>query len=431
MMENKDPAIKLFGRKIPVTTDGESTVVSGGASEDDGCDRESTSKVANNKSEAEKELEKLSPAVTRDAQSLNSDSPPMDPETSPEACTHEQIKNAGTKGASVDDEKLETTEKTNELKEQAVLKKPDKIVPCPRCKSMETKFCYYNNYNINQPRHFCRSCQRYWTNGGTMRNVPVGAGRRKSKNAAAIASNYRSMVVSEALQHHPKKESTAGGATVLSFGSDVSMSESALTQTGVRPSTGCSTTADSSSMDETWASCGKQPASAQSPLGLDPKAPCLLGFPSSYPGLCHPAFPVFYPAASYWNCAIPCAWPVPWLPGSNPSAPAVGKHSRDGNDVEETRNSAERGGEQEGKDSETSVWVPKTLRIDDPNEAAKSSIWATLGIKNELASGGGIFKRFQHKAMVGKKEGKANEPSPLLCANPAALSRSINFHENS
>ncbi|KAH7856348.1 hypothetical protein Vadar_000462 [Vaccinium darrowii] len=60
-------------------------------------------------------------------------------------------------------------------------KKPEKIIPCPRCKSMETKFCYFNNYNVNQPRHFCKGCQRYWTAGGALRNVPVGAGRRKNK----------------------------------------------------------------------------------------------------------------------------------------------------------------------------------------------------------------------------------------------------------
>ncbi|XP_077227009.1 cyclic dof factor 4-like [Tasmannia lanceolata] len=56
-----------------------------------------------------------------------------------------------------------------------------KVLVCPRCKSMETKFCYFNNYNVNQPRHFCKRCQRYWTAGGTLRNVPFGAGRRKSR----------------------------------------------------------------------------------------------------------------------------------------------------------------------------------------------------------------------------------------------------------
>lgn len=65
--------------------------------------------------------------------------------------------------------------------DQTMEKRPDKIIPCPRCKSMETKFCYFNNYNVNQPRHFCKGCQRYWTAGGALRNVPIGAGRRKTK----------------------------------------------------------------------------------------------------------------------------------------------------------------------------------------------------------------------------------------------------------
>ncbi|KAL7212856.1 hypothetical protein ACSBR2_015533 [Camellia fascicularis] len=65
--------------------------------------------------------------------------------------------------------------------DQTLGKRPDKIIPCPRCKSMETKFCYFNNYNVNQPRYFCKGCQRYWTAGGALRNVPVGAGRRKTK----------------------------------------------------------------------------------------------------------------------------------------------------------------------------------------------------------------------------------------------------------
>lgn len=51
---------------------------------------------------------------------------------------------------------------------------------CPRCESTNTKFCYYNNYNLSQPRHFCKNCRRYWTNGGVLRNVPVGGGSRKS-----------------------------------------------------------------------------------------------------------------------------------------------------------------------------------------------------------------------------------------------------------
>ncbi|XP_030543578.1 dof zinc finger protein DOF1.4 isoform X2 [Rhodamnia argentea] len=59
---------------------------------------------------------------------------------------------------------------------------------CPRCDSSNTKFCYYNNYSLTQPRHFCKSCKRYWTRGGTLRNVPVGGGCRKNKRVKRPAS---------------------------------------------------------------------------------------------------------------------------------------------------------------------------------------------------------------------------------------------------
>ncbi|GFY97148.1 DOF zinc finger protein 1 [Actinidia rufa] len=51
---------------------------------------------------------------------------------------------------------------------------------CPRCDSTNTKFCYYNNYNLSQPRHYCKNCRRYWTKGGALRNIPVGGGSRKN-----------------------------------------------------------------------------------------------------------------------------------------------------------------------------------------------------------------------------------------------------------
>ncbi|XP_057948614.1 dof zinc finger protein DOF1.4-like isoform X3 [Malania oleifera] len=59
---------------------------------------------------------------------------------------------------------------------------------CPRCDSSNTKFCYYNNYSLSQPRHFCKACKRYWTRGGTLRNVPVGGGCRKSKRVKRPAA---------------------------------------------------------------------------------------------------------------------------------------------------------------------------------------------------------------------------------------------------
>ncbi|KAI4327507.1 hypothetical protein L6164_019957 [Bauhinia variegata] len=66
-------------------------------------------------------------------------------------------------------------------------------LPCPRCDSTNTKFCYYNNYNFSQPRHFCKSCRRYWTHGGTLRDIPVGGGSRKnakrSRNCSVTSSS--------------------------------------------------------------------------------------------------------------------------------------------------------------------------------------------------------------------------------------------------
>ncbi|KAK1649304.1 hypothetical protein QYE76_067109 [Lolium multiflorum] len=60
---------------------------------------------------------------------------------------------------------------------------------CPRCDSPNTKFCYYNNYSLSQPRHFCKTCRRYWTKGGALRNVPVGGGCRKNKRSRSAASS--------------------------------------------------------------------------------------------------------------------------------------------------------------------------------------------------------------------------------------------------
>ncbi|KAG8093086.1 hypothetical protein GUJ93_ZPchr0012g21002 [Zizania palustris] len=60
---------------------------------------------------------------------------------------------------------------------------------CPRCDSSNTKFCYFNNYSLSQPRHFCKACRRYWTRGGALRNVPVGGGcRRNTKRSSKKSS---------------------------------------------------------------------------------------------------------------------------------------------------------------------------------------------------------------------------------------------------
>ncbi|CAJ1974345.1 unnamed protein product [Sphenostylis stenocarpa] len=66
---------------------------------------------------------------------------------------------------------------------------------CPRCASTNTKFCYYNNYSLSQPRYFCKACRRYWTKGGSLRNVPVGGGCRKNRRGKSSS------------RHHPTQRS--------------------------------------------------------------------------------------------------------------------------------------------------------------------------------------------------------------------------------
>nr|CDM87185.1 unnamed protein product [Triticum aestivum] len=53
---------------------------------------------------------------------------------------------------------------------------PQSRLNCPRCDSTNTKFCYFNNYSLTQPRHFCRACRRYWTRVARSAMSPGGGG---------------------------------------------------------------------------------------------------------------------------------------------------------------------------------------------------------------------------------------------------------------
>ncbi|KAM0871234.1 hypothetical protein ACQ4PT_039524 [Festuca glaucescens] len=100
-----------------------------------------------------------------------------------------------------------------QLQESAEARAAAAPLPCPRCRSQETKFCYFNNYNVNQPRHFCKACHRYWTAGGALRNVPVGAGRRKNRPLGPIATVAAGHHHHQHLLHHR----AAAGGFVLGF----------------------------------------------------------------------------------------------------------------------------------------------------------------------------------------------------------------------
>lgn len=74
-------------------------------------------------------------------------------------------------------------QKVPPMSERKARPQKDQALNCPRCNSTNTKFCYYNNYSLSQPRYFCKTCRRYWTEGGSLRNVPVGGGSRKNKRS--------------------------------------------------------------------------------------------------------------------------------------------------------------------------------------------------------------------------------------------------------
>lgn len=381
--------------------------------------------------------------------------------------------------------------------QEKVLKKPDKILPCPRCNSMETKFCYFNNYNVNQPRHFCRNCKRYWTAGGTMRNVPVGSGRRRNKDPShhhhftkvcdyTIATNgdvsdatQRQSVAAKPclLQGSGKQNETA--CKSVSPVSNIKEQNNAdlisLVSGDNKEEKSCASSAVVSGSSENWmpentvkkeedntsaygngvkvpdhkmqphhagpvSVFSRNPAAVMatnqcsedgihtpgngtvSPLSLPP----LPMVPT--PGICAPAVPFPFPLVPAFVSCIP-GWPsglwgAPW-PGS--SAPTLlslppnglalsgsnsgvlGKHTSVANLQEEQK-------------AEKKFWVPKALRIDNPEEAAKSSIWASLGIKPDDRI---IFKSFQSKDL----KNSATKTPESLQANPAAFSRSQTFQE--
>ncbi|KAJ8545503.1 hypothetical protein K7X08_018086 [Anisodus acutangulus] len=104
---------------------------------------------------------------------------------------------------------------------------------CPRCDSNNTKFCYYNNYSLTQPRYFCKTCRRYWTQGGTLRNVPVGGGCRKGKRTMKVGgsgdvsggSSSSAGEVSSRLNHQPPPQITNLSAEAAFFSGNNSRSQ--------------------------------------------------------------------------------------------------------------------------------------------------------------------------------------------------------------
>ncbi|XP_074570335.1 cyclic dof factor 3-like [Curcuma longa] len=507
MEEGRDPAIKLFGATIPVAasaaaaTAGEDEVKEVEAEAEE--EEEASEYAADGQKDTTKEVtdmeisnvSPIAPAEENEGAPIGSSLTNSDEDEEKISLTDEK-ETANTK--------FEDTENETDCSAtKKVLKKPDKILPCPRCNSMDTKFCYYNNYNVNQPRHFCKNCQRYWTAGGTMRNVPVGAGRRKSKNSSSQCRNLA--IPSDGLQSaqldtlslthqraipclpsNPPQPLVRNG-TVLKFGQEVSLCEPMASVLKIReqvPNSDSVPTIRGENREEP--SCAsavagtnvKENRPAKSAVDVEQN-----GTQSFHNGLtplphlqCYPGAPWAYPCTPVWNSLVPVdagrcssesscninSSSIPWSPGgmmavppfcagtlpfpflpapfwgftawpngawnlpmigsdgcispssstsnsgySGAGSPTLGKHCRDSSLPS-------------GEKMEKSLWVPKTLRIDDPNEAAKSSIWATLGIKPDMGS------IFHSKAENNVRKSDAEQ---VLHANPAALSRSQSFQE--
>ncbi|XP_031248913.1 cyclic dof factor 3-like [Pistacia vera] len=489
---NKDPAIKLFGAKIPLH-DTQIPAVS------DSMD--------------------ISKEITSESNGLEMDHSDEPDKSSTLNNVKEEDQAPVQENEVQVNPKLKVDQAETDTDQEKVFKRPDKILPCPRCNSLDTKFCYFNNYNVNQPRHFCKNCQRYWTAGGTMRNVPVGAGRRKNKH---FASQYRQIIVSSdgvpitgpempnSANHQliscgdstTTLMPTTGNGTVLKFGPEAPLCESMETVLNLgdpkktvelsavnvvenREKTalcGSSVTASSIQGNELpenvmqkecvllTGSCNERntphPMFYPVPSWGAPWNPnwnnvasmaaaqcssdqvCMPNGSNhipvqwcptpvlAVPGYCPPNIPLQFVPATYWGCMTMwaagagniavggsngCLSPSSSTSnnscGSGNGSPTLGKHSRDPNPMEEEQ-------------LEKCVLVPKTLRIDDPDEASKSPIWATLGIKpNEMdpKSRGTIFKGFEPKK---QSKGHLLHGSQILEANPAALSRSHTFQES-
>uniref|UniRef100_A0A7N0TRU3 Dof-type domain-containing protein n=1 Tax=Kalanchoe fedtschenkoi TaxID=63787 RepID=A0A7N0TRU3_KALFE len=457
----RDPTIKLFGKTIPLpfpniaapaptelSADCSEAGESGGAAQVEVADDQSSREVEEvGAFDAKKYVVEVE---ADDHQGESSNKGLVDGSASSGIIDLEGLADEGLKNRDHGDE-------TTSVADGRTLKRPDKILPCPRCNSLETKFCYYNNYNVNQPRHFCKNCQRYWTAGGSMRNVPVGSGRRKSKSSGGAIC--RQVSVTEAALHSGQCGESNG---VLRFGSDAPLCDSManvlnLAENGencCQMGGECHRNADKG-LSKVNSSCsnlvekGNEGRNvAKNFQGYPIQVPCYPGPPWPIPW--NPAMPPphvglagypvqFYSMQNCWSSGMMGAWihqrPISSpsatgsplsSPSSSPHSPRLGKHSRDGEMINVTNKSD---GGVEPKASR-GIWIPKTLRIDDPSQAAKSSIWETLGIQNEKSSinGSGIFKSLPQKdGSCGNS--KVPERPHHMHTNPAALSRSQNFHE--
>ncbi|XP_061357636.1 cyclic dof factor 1-like [Gastrolobium bilobum] len=451
-----------------------------------GCQIQANSATMNARSSLKKTEDEKPPTQNSEQPENSSDSKDR---------KHESQHNVQENDSEVNTKLVEDNMESSSTDQDKIFKKPDKILHCPRCNSLDTKFCYFNNYNVNQPRHFCKNCQRYWTAGGTMRSVPVGAGRRKNKH---LVSQYRHVIVASdgnpttmletkdsschqfvSTQSASVFRSSTDNGTVLKFGPDTPLSksmESMLNLGDQKRSVDASSINCAENGEEEVSLCGSSVTNAftqgnelsehntSKPLQCYPVPPWVFPWNPGWnnvhqsslnmcsnpyitdpgamqwcptpmvavPTICPPSIPLQIFPGSYWSgtqvwtnatgtvsigsngCLSPSSSTSNSCCSGNNGSPTLGKHNRDTIFTDEEK-------------SEMCVLVPKTLRIDDPNEASKSPIWATLGFKQQSISQDGISKINEPK---GEGKDRVLGVSQVLKANPAAISRAYAFQES-
>ncbi|KAJ1393255.1 Zinc finger, Dof-type [Sesbania bispinosa] len=279
---------------------------------------------------------------------------------------------------------MEDNMETSSTDQDKVFKKPDKILQCPRCNNLETKFCYFNNYNVQSTSAFLQR---------TVKGIGLLVNNEKcscwcwetEEQAHSFSIPGKFLYLLKEFQ--PPGPSTDNG-TVLKFGPDAPLCESMESMFNLRNqqrnvdanSMNCSENGEEEGWNNVASMAGVHPSSLHPATMRWCPAPMV-----AVPTICPPNIPLQIVPGSYWN-----GTPL-WAAGNgtvsigsngclSPSSstsnsccsgngpPTLGKHPRDTVFTDEQK-------------SEKCVLIPKTLRIDDPNEASKSPIWATLGIK--------------------------------------------------
>ncbi|TVU48259.1 hypothetical protein EJB05_07888, partial [Eragrostis curvula] len=255
----------------------------------------------------------------------------------------------------------------------------------------------------------------------------------------------------------PLCTSAKTNGTVLSFGSDMSSLDLTEQMKHLKEKL-VPITRIKNRDDQSVGSCGgggpakaedSKPTNQKEKVEADKSAnvlqhPCMNGVtmwplscappPACYaPGIAIPFYPA---AAAYWGCMVPGAWNTPWPPHSQ-SESATSPSSASPASTKSncfTSGKRPRDGDEEGNATgHGKVWVPKTIRIDDADEVARSSILSLIGINGDKVGKDGrgckLASVFEEKDDA--KTATLINSLPFLRGNPAAISRSLTFQEGS